>query len=367
MELVDRIGVGGVERQRDHRLDLAQVHLDAAVVVGDVCRVERFVVVGATVQGEEVADAVIGGPDAGEAGGLGRHDVDAGAVLRVHARNARAHELHDSVFDVAALEDGADNRQRDVLRADPRRGLAGEVDGNDLGVCDVIGVAQQLLDELAAALADGHGAQGAVAGVGVAAEDHLAAAGELLAHELVDDGHVGRDVDAAVLLGGGQAKEVVVVVDGAADRAQGVVAAGQGIGEGELLHAAGACRLHDADVGDVVAGHGVEADLEVVHGGSGVVVLEDAVGDGAASCLGLVGGLAAQLLNAGGLALAYELGAVNQVHAFIVQVDHEVPPHVADLPILIPAIVGAGLAAACCHCVSLPLAARLRARGWGSS
>ena len=64
----------------------------------------------------------------------------------------------------------------------------------------------------------------------------------MLAGVLVDDGLVGGDVDAAVLLGGGQAEDVVVLVDGAAHGAEAVVTVGQHIGHGELLQAAGPGR-----------------------------------------------------------------------------------------------------------------------------
>src|SRR5699024_2060319 len=111
--------------------------------------------------------------------------------------------------------------------------------------------------QLAAALAHRHGAQCAVAGVGVGPQDHAAAAGHHLAVVAVDDGHVGRHIDAAVLVRRRQGELVVVLVDGAAHRAQRVVAVGQHVGHGELVHAGGAGGLDDAHVGDVVAGHRV--------------------------------------------------------------------------------------------------------------
>ena len=158
IELVDLKAVGRMERQRDHGLDARQVDLDAAVVVGDIGGLELAVVVAAAVHGQECVRVLVGGPDARQAGGLGGHDVDAVAVVGRHARDAGAHELHDLVLNVALGKDGADDGERHVVRADAGARGTREVDGNDAGIGDIVGVAQQLLGQLAAALTHGHGA-----------------------------------------------------------------------------------------------------------------------------------------------------------------------------------------------------------------
>ena len=317
VELVDGKAVGGVEGQRDHGLDLGEVHAHAALVVGHAGRGQRAEVLLAAVLGQELARLVVGHPDGRQAGGLGGHDVDAVAVVAGHARHARAHELHDLVLDVAALEDGGDDGQGHVVRAHAGARRALQVDGHHVGVGHVVGVAQELLGKLAAALADGHGAQGAVAGVGVRPQDHLATAGEVLAHEGVDDGDVGWHEDAAVLARGRQAEDVVVLVDGPAHGAQGVVAVGEHVGQRELLHARGARRLDDAHEGDVVARHGVEADLEVRKVRRGVVGLQDGVRDGARAAR-LDVERPARLLGVGrGLGRGHEGRPVEQEHAGI--------------------------------------------------
>ena len=165
VELVDLKAVGRMERQGDHGLDARQVDLDAAVVVGDISGPELAVVVAAAVHGQKRVRVLVGCPDARQAGGLGGHDVDAVAVVGRHARDAGAHELHDLVLDVALGKDGADDGERHVVRTNAGARGTREVDGDDARVGDVVGVAQQLLGQLAAALAHGHGAQGAVAGV----------------------------------------------------------------------------------------------------------------------------------------------------------------------------------------------------------
>ena len=83
---------------------------------------------------------------------------------------------------------------------------------------------------------------------------------------------------------------MVILVDGAAYSAQGVVAVGQHIGQGELLEPGGPGGLDDAHIGDVVAGHGVHLQLEGILAAGGVVAGQDAVGHGfrpAGSSVGL--------------------------------------------------------------------------------
>ena len=288
-ELADGIGIGGVEGQRDHGLDGAQIHLDKAVVHGALLRVQLAERLGALVGLVPAAHLLVGLPDGGQAGGLSGHDVDAVAVLDGEAADALAHELHHLVLDEARCEHRADDGQCDVLRTDAAHGLAGQVDGNDVGVGNVIGLFAQLLDQLGTALAHAHGAQRAVAGVRVGAQQHLAAARHALAHVLVDDGLMGGHIDAAVLLRRGQAKKVVVLVDGAAHRAQGVMAVGQHIGQRELLHTRGARGLDDADIGDVVGRHAVELDLELFVLTGGVVRREYGMRHGLILAAGAVG------------------------------------------------------------------------------
>ena len=51
VELVNLKAVGRMERQRNHGLDARQIDLDAAVVVGNIGRLELTVVVAAAVHG----------------------------------------------------------------------------------------------------------------------------------------------------------------------------------------------------------------------------------------------------------------------------------------------------------------------------
>ena len=275
------IGVAGMEGQGHHGLDGGQVHADAAVEAGGLVVTQLGVIVGAAVHGQVIAHLVVRGPDGGQAGGLGGHDVDTAAVFHGKARHAGTGEFHDPVLDEAVLEHRADKGDGDVLRAHAGTGSVLQPDQNHFGTGHVIGLAQQLLDQLGAAFAHGHGAQGAVAGVAVGAQDHLAATGHHFTGVLMDDRQMGRYEDAAVLAGGGQAEEVVVLIDGAAHGAQAVVAVGERVGHGEAFQAAGAGRLDDAHIGDVVRGQGVKTQAQGgVVPGSRVVGGQDVPGQG---------------------------------------------------------------------------------------
>ena len=159
-------------------------------------------------------------------------------------------------------------------------GFPGQVDQDHLGSGDVVGVLQQLLDDLGSALAHAHGAQSAVAGVAVRTQDHPAAAGHHFTGVLVDDGLVGRDEVAAVLHGSGQAEDMVILVDGAANRTEAVVAVGHHVGHGELGQARGLGGLDDAHVGDVVGDEAVKLQVELSGLLPEVVAAEDLVSDG---------------------------------------------------------------------------------------
>ena len=276
-----------MHRQGDHTLNGGQIQLDAAVVVGYIGRFQFFVGLRAVVLLEVLFRNIVCLPDGGPAGCLGGHDVDAVAVIGAQIGNAGADKLHDLIFHIAVGVGGSHQRQRDVMGADTGVGLAGQIDGDHAGVGHVVGTPHQLFGQLAAALADRHGAEGAVAGVGVRAEDHAAAARHHFPVVAVDDRHVRRDIDAAVLVRGGEGKLVVVLVDGAAHGAEAVVAVRHDVGQRKFLHAGGAGRLDDADVSNVVAGHRVEFHAQVLHGIACVMGLEDAVGDGSFFGFGL--------------------------------------------------------------------------------
>ena len=286
-QFADRVSVARVHRQGDHALDRRQIQLNAAVIVGHIGGLQFLVGLRAVVLLEVLLCNIVRLPDGGPAGCLGGHNINAVAVVGGKIGNAGADKLHDPVLHIAVGVGGGHQRQRDIVGADAGVGLAGQIDGDHAGVGHIIGAADQLLGQLAAALANGHRAQRTIAGVGVRAEDHPAAAGHHFPVIAVDDRHVRRDIDAAVLVRGGQGKLVVVLIDGAAHGAEAVVAVRHDIGQRKFLHAGGAGRLDDADIGNVVAGHRVEFHAQLLHGIACVMGFQDAVGDGALFSLGL--------------------------------------------------------------------------------
>lgn len=73
---------------------------------------------------------------------------------------------------------------------------------------------------------------------------------------------------------------MVVIIDGPADGAEGIVTAGQDIGKRKLLHPGGSCRLDNAHVGDIMAHHGIKFDLQILHVFSVVVLFENPISNG---------------------------------------------------------------------------------------
>ena len=254
-----------MERKGDHGLDSAEVHADTAVIVGDIRRIEFSVVLRSAVSREVILCILIGPPDRGQTGGLCRHDVDAVPIVRIHGSYAGADKFHDLILDITVLEDRADDGQCDILRTNTGSGLSLQINRDNAGISDIVGVTKELFAQLAAALADGHGAERSVAGMGIRAQDHFAAACHRFAHVLMNDRDVRGHIDAAVFLSGAKSEHVVILIDGAAHRAQGVVAVGQNIGKGEFLHSRSTGRLDDTDKGDIVGRHGIKADLQMIH------------------------------------------------------------------------------------------------------
>ena len=139
VELPDGKGVGGVEGQGNHRLHLAQIHLDDAVIVCAVSRGQGLVFAAAAMGFQRFFHCLVGAPDGAEAAGLRGHNVDAAAVVHSQIGYTGAKELHDAVFHGALGERRANQGNGYVLGTDAGPGCAGEVDGNDPGIGDVIG------------------------------------------------------------------------------------------------------------------------------------------------------------------------------------------------------------------------------------
>ena len=124
--------------------------------------------------------------------------------------------------------------------------------------------------------------------------------------------------DAAVLARGRKTKEVVVLVNGAAHGAQAVVAVGQRVGNGKFLEAAGAGRLHNANIGNVVRGHGVKADAQYVLVLAGIVRGKNTRGEAV-----FAGGFKVHAFGAGFFGHGYAVGVDH--HGTVHNFDHGRP------------------------------------------
>ena len=241
-----------MERQRRHRLDFGKIDLDHAVIKRALLRLEPPVCIRPAVRGQIFLYFFVRLPDGGQARRLSGHDVDADAVVHRELRNTGACKFQHTVFYKAVVIHRAAQRDGHIVRAHTAVGRTGEIHQHDLRHGDIICIAEQLLDNLRAALAHAHRAQRAVARMAVGAQDHAPAAGHHLSCVLVDDRLIGRHIDAAVFLRRGQAEHVVVLIDRAAHSAEAVVAVGHHIRHWKARKTAGLGRLDNADIGDVV-------------------------------------------------------------------------------------------------------------------
>ena len=325
-KLADGHCIGRMHGQSDGGLDGGQVHIDAAVIPGHLCGIHLLIVLGTAVDGEVLFRPVVCDPYGGPAGGLCGHDIHAVSVFHGKICDAGAYKFHDLVLYIAVGIGGAHQGQSHVVRAYAGTGSAGQIDGDDAGTGHVIGTAYQLLGQLAAAFAHRQSTQSAVSGMGVGAQDHFSASCHQLTVYGVDDCHICGNIDAAVLVGCGQSKHVVIFVDGAAYRAQGVMAVGQNVGKGEFLHAGRPGCLDDTDVGNVMAGHGIELHAKMFHVACCIVGSKDPVGHCALCCLGLVCCLSCKICDSGRFLFGNDLSAVHQIDAAVVKFNHAVPP-----------------------------------------
>ncbi len=196
------ICVAGVERHSYHRLNLAKVHNNSAVIIRCALRRQRFVIFTAPVYLIVFFNYfVVRTPDGTEAGGLGCHYVYAYAVIGGQICYTVAHEFQDLVLYESVFKHRGYDGERHILRAYARPGRAGKIHRDNIGRRDIIGFTEQLLYKLRAAFAYAHRAKSAVARVAVRAQYHASAGRKLLAHILVYHRAVRGDIYAAVPFG----------------------------------------------------------------------------------------------------------------------------------------------------------------------
>ena len=254
-----------MEGQRDHALHRGEVDLDQPVVAGALPGGKRPVFAAAPVHFKVRLHRPVRGPDAAEGRTLGGHHIDAHAVLHGQAAHAGTHKFQNFVLVKPACKGCPHQGQGHVHGAHAGPRAPRKPHGDHRRALKVVGAAKQLLGHLAAALPDAHGSQSSVAGVAVRAKDHFPAARHHLPHVLVQHRPVGRHENAAVAFDIGQAEHVVVLIDGSAHRAQGVVAVAEHIGHREFLNSAGPRGLQNAHIVVVRGYQGVEFEPQVFH------------------------------------------------------------------------------------------------------
>lgn len=137
-----------MEGKRYHRLHCGEIHGDHAVIVCASARCELPVIVCASEFLEVISHPFVGQPDRTQAFCFGRHNVDAVTEIHREGTYAVSHEFHYLVHDETVFIYCADDRQRDVLRTYSVTDFARQLNGDHLGRCDIIRVAEDLLYEL---------------------------------------------------------------------------------------------------------------------------------------------------------------------------------------------------------------------------
>ncbi len=280
LELANGIGIRGMEGQRNHWLHLIQGNLDQIIIPGSLCRIHLLICFTATQHVKTVLGCLICAPDRAEAGGFRGHNINTAAVIHGQIFYTRAKELQHCIFHRAGLKHRANQIQRHVLRANAGLGLTRQIDCDHLGISDIVSPVQQLLHQFRSTFAKGNCAKGTVAGVRVAAKNHLSAAGITLPHIGMNDSLMRRNKFAAIFLCRRQAKHMVVLIDRAADSAQGVMTVGQHIGQGKFLQSRSSCGLNNANISNVMARHGVDLKLERICVARYIVAGQNTIGHG---------------------------------------------------------------------------------------
>ena len=277
IQLLDGVNVAGVERHGDHRADLGQIYIYHSIVVSHLPRLQLLIGLRAVVGLIPFPCLLICCPDGGKTCGFRGHDINADPVIAGQLCHARSYKFHHLILHISVGKCCSDQSQGHILRTYALCRLAVQIDGDHAGALHIVGSSQQLLCQLAAAFTDGHGTQRTVTCMAVGSEDHGAAFRQLLPGILMNDCLMRRYIDPAVFLCSRKTEHVVILIDGTAYRAKGVVAVGKHVGDGELLKSRCPCCLDDTDKCDVVGGHLVKLNLQILHILCSVVLLQNAV------------------------------------------------------------------------------------------
>ena len=276
-DLAKREGVAWVVRKGDHRLDSVEVDLYDRIIEGCIARLHLLIILRTLVDLEVLLYDVVGLPDGGQTCGLRGHGVDAVTEIHGHGVDARSDELEDGVLHELVLEGRTDQGEGHIHRADPWLRATVQKHCDDLRVLDLIELTDHGFRKLRTTLTDRNGTLGAVTGVGIGYDRHVAGLDQHLTHILVDDGLVWRNEDAAELMAGGLCVLMYIGIDGTADGCEAVVAVRENGRHRKLLKSRSDGGLQDADIGVVIDTHLIKADLEILHITAVVVCLQHLV------------------------------------------------------------------------------------------
>ena len=269
-----------MHREGDGGFHCAEVHVDAAIVIGHIRRTHLPVRLRTAVHGQVFLGDLIRLPDGGPAGRLRRHHINAVAVFNRQFGDTGTHKFHDLVLDIAVGIHRAADGQGHVLRSDARAGLPVQIDQHNSGAGKIIAAAHQLLGQFTAAFPDAQGSQRTITRMGIGSENHASAAGHHLPVERMNDRHIRGNIHAAVFVRRGERKHMVILINRPAHGTEAVVTVGQHVGHGKFPHAGCPGRLDDAHVGDVMAGQGIKAHFEMLHVPAPVMCSQNRVRNG---------------------------------------------------------------------------------------
>ena len=253
-----------MERHCDHWFNGAEINNNHTVVISNLSRIQFLVIFRSVMKGIERFDLVIGTPNGGQTGCLCCHNVDTDTEISTQVGDTRAYEFHHLVVHITVGKYFTDNSQCHVLRTHTLHRFTCQINTYNARHIDIIGSAQKLFCQLAAAFADGHCTKGTVTCMAVRSQDHAAACCQHFTGKLMDNSLMRRYINAAVFLGTGKAKHMIIFIDRTANGTKAVVAVCQYIRDRELLKSACSCCLNDTDKSDVMGCHLVKLYLQLL-------------------------------------------------------------------------------------------------------
>ena len=202
LQFMDRIRFRRMERKGDHALHFVEVYSDHRVITGAFLCAENRIILRSTDIFIPGLYSFIRFPDRGEAACLRCHDINSDTEVHTQGSDPGTGKFQNPVFDKALRKRLRNESERHIMRADAVRNRTGHPYQHDLRSRHIIGVFQKLFDQFAPAFPEAERAVTAVAGVGIAAQDHFAAGSQFFSRELMNDGLVGRNIYPAVFFRG---------------------------------------------------------------------------------------------------------------------------------------------------------------------